>query len=128
MDQYSEKTREACARAAHEANRAYSLASGDDSIAAWEDAPDWQKTSILNGVNGVLGGNSPRQSHESWLREKESTGWKYGPVKNPAVKEHPCFKPYDLLPEDQKVKDEIFVSVVKALAKALSWQDLNTEG
>ena len=33
---------EACARASHEANRAYCLAIGDASLAPWEQAPDWQ--------------------------------------------------------------------------------------
>lgn len=69
-------TLEACARAAHEANRAYCVALGDDSQASWEDAPVWQRDSARNGVRGVLAGNTPEQSHESWLREKEATGWR----------------------------------------------------
>src|SRR5438105_262770 len=36
---------EACARAAHEVNRAYCLALGDASQVAWEDAPEWQRSS-----------------------------------------------------------------------------------
>lgn len=110
---------EACAKAAHEANRAYCLAIGDTSQPAWEDAPLWQRTSAINGVVGVLNGNTPQQSHENWLGEKERTGWKYGPTKDPDKKEHPCFVPYDELPAEQKQKDHIFVNVVKAVAKAL---------
>jgi hypothetical protein len=110
---------EACARAAHEANRAYCIAMGDNSQPSWDDAPDWQKSSARNGVEGVIGGNSPKESHEGWLREKEATGWKYGPVKDPEKKEHPCFVPYDELPEAQKAKDSIFVNVVGAMATAL---------
>lgn len=55
---------EAAARAAHEANRAYCLALGDTSQPAWDDAPEWQRTSAMKGVEGALAGNSPRQSHE----------------------------------------------------------------
>jgi hypothetical protein len=40
----------ACARAAHEANRAYCLALGDETQAPWHDAPDWQKESAIEGV------------------------------------------------------------------------------
>jgi len=91
---------------------------GDSSQPAWENVPGWQLSSALNGVTGVLEGNTPRQSHESWLKEKADTGWKYGPVKDPEKKEHPCFVPYDDLPAEQKQKDSIFVGVVTAMAKA----------
>jgi hypothetical protein len=58
---------------------------------------------------------TPEQSHEGWLAEKRATGWKYGPVKNPDTKEHPCFIPYDGLPECQRLKDEMFGLVVRAV-------------
>lgn len=111
---------EACARAAHEANRAYCIALGDTSQASWESAPEWQKTSARNGVLGALAGNTPEQSHESWLAEKRATGWKYGPVKDVEKREHPCFVPYAALPAAQKEKDHIFVGVVRAVADALA--------
>jgi hypothetical protein len=110
---------EACARAAHEVNRAYCLAIGDTSQPSWEDAPAWQKSSALNGVEGVLNGNTPEKSHESWLAEKERTGWKYGPVKDPEKKEHPCFVPYAKLPPEQAKKDLLFVGAVRTMAHAL---------
>lgn len=68
----------------------------------------------------MLRGNGPEQSHESWLKEKADTGWKYGPVKDPEKKEHPCFVPYSELSEAQKKKDEIFVGVVRLVARALN--------
>lgn len=115
----TKKIEEACARAAHEANRAYCIALGDDSQVSWEDAPEWQRSSAINGVRGALSGNTPEQSHVAWLTEKAATGWKWGPKKDAATKEHPCFVPYDDLPEEQKGKDAIFVNVVTAVAKAL---------
>lgn len=63
-------------------------------------------------------GNTPEQSHESWLAEKRAAGWKYGPVKDAGKKEHPCFVPYAELPAAQRVKDEIFVAVAKAVYEA----------
>jgi hypothetical protein len=109
---------ESCARAAHEANRAYCIALGDVSQPAWEGAPDWQRSSAVNGVRGVLAGNTPEDSHVSWLAEKAATGWKFGPVKNPEAKEHPCFVPYADLPAEQKQKDHVFVGVVRSMLAA----------
>lgn len=111
---------EACARAAHEANRAYCIAIGDLSQLSWENAPEWQKTSARNGVAGVIAGNGPEQSHVSWLAEKAATGWKFGPIKNPEKKEHPCFVPYADLPPDQRKKDDLFIGVVMAMLDAVS--------
>ncbi len=113
--------REVCAAAAHEANRLYSESLGDHSLFHWEDAPNWQKESVLNGVDGVMNGNAPEQSHEGWLKEKNEAGWAYGPVKDPEKKEHPCFVPYSDLPEAQKLKDTIFILVVRAMAEALQY-------
>lgn len=111
---------EACARAAHEVNRAYCLALGDTSQASWDESPDWQKSSSRNGVAGVLlSGDGPEDSHRSWLAEKVANGWKYGPVKDPDKKEHPCMVPYAELPETQRLKDDLFVSTVTELAVAL---------
>jgi len=108
----------ACARAAHEVNRAYCLAIGDSSQLSWDEAPDWQRDSAMNGVKGVQAGNGPEQSHESWLKEKAATGWKFGLVKDPEKKEHPCFVPYSMLPASQKVKDALFVTTVRTMIAA----------
>ena len=115
----SEKMIEACARAAHEVNRAYCIALGDTSQAPWESAPERQKQSARNGVIGALSGATPRESHESWMAEKRATGWKYGPVKDVEKREHPCFVPYDELPPAQRAKDGIFVTVVRVVGNAL---------
>lgn len=114
---------EAAARAAHEANRAYCIAIGDPSQTSWDGAPEWQRVSAISGVRGVLvDGNGPRESHASWLREKKAAGWKFGAVKDPEMKEHPCFVDYDALPAAQQMKDRIFVDVVSSIATALGWR------
>lgn len=108
---------EQIARICHETNRVYCQEIGDNSQPVWEDAPDWQRTSAINGVNFHLKypGSEPSHSHEEWLKEKEATGWKYGPVKDPEKKEHPCFVAYNDLPADQRAKDALFVGIVNAL-------------
>lgn len=110
---------EACARAAHEVNRAYYIAIGDLTQPHWEDAPDWQKQSARNGVAGALAGNTPEESHVSWLAEKQATGWKFGPVKDPVKKEHPCVRAYSELPPDQRAKDALYLAIVRAVAAAV---------
>jgi len=74
------------AQVAHEVNRAYCASIGDDSQPAWADAPDWQRASILAGVDMHLANPdaTPEQSHESWLAVKLADGWVYGEVKNAA--------------------------------------------
>lgn len=105
------------AKVAHEVNRAYCQAIGDNSQPSWQDAPDWQRESAMNGVefhqdNPTV---TPEQSHNNWLEHKREEGWKYGPEKDADRKEHPCFVPYDELPQEQKAKDHIFRAVVHAL-------------
>lgn len=109
-----------CARAAHEANRAWCIAHDDHSQPAWDDAPEWQQASALKGVEGALAGNTPEESHAGWLAEKVATGWKFGLVKDPAAKEHPCMVAYAELPPEQRAKDAIFVGVVRAMGVAWS--------
>jgi hypothetical protein len=109
---------EQIARVCHEANRAYCAALGDDSQPAWEDAPEWQRLSAINGVTMHLDNRraGPEASHNAWMKEKQETGWKYGPVKNPEAKEHPCMVPFEQLPPEQQAKDVLFRNVVHALA------------
>lgn len=108
------------AEAAHEINRVWCKAHEDHSQPLWPSAPEWQRTSAINGVRGVISGNTPEQSHESWLKEKAETGWKYGPIKDPEKKEHPCFVPYAELPLEQKAKDFLYVNTVKTVLAALA--------
>lgn len=109
---------EAIARVAHEANRAWCLATGDTSQPSWDEAPARQKTSAINGVsfhifNPTAG---PEASHENWMREKIAEGWHVGPVKDPEAKLHPCLVPFSDLPLEQQAKDRLFRAVVHALA------------
>jgi len=46
-----------------------------------------------------------RNAHEIWAQQRLAEGWKYGPLRNDAVREHPCLVPYDDLPESEKEYD-----------------------
>ena len=104
---------------AHEVNRAYREALGESPSQPWGSAPENECSSAIDGVAFHLDhpDADPRRSHENWLAEKERAGWTYGPVKDAAKKEHPCFVPYDSLPVEQRAKDYIFRAVVHATAK-----------
>jgi len=110
----------AAAQAAHQANKAWCELNNDNTQVNWNEAPDWQRESAVQGVIGVMQGASPEASHKSWMAQKLADGWKYGPIKSAEKKEHPCIVPYDELPPEQKAKDYIFVSVVQSFMKAAS--------
>ena len=110
-------TIEQTAQVAHEINKAYCESIGDHSQPTWEEAPEWQKNSAINGVKFHLENPDapPSASHDSWLKQKEEEGWRYGSVKNPETKEHPCFVSYEQLPIEQQSKDFLFRQVVHSL-------------
>lgn len=109
------------ARVAHELNKAYCESIGDNSQPDWDNAPEWQKSSAVNGVEFHINNPdaSPSSSHESWMKQKTEEGWKYGPVKDADKKEHPCYVPYEELPTEQKSKDYIFKQTIHSLKSFL---------
>lgn len=115
VESVSDKAKQA-ARLAHEANRAYCESIGDTSQQAWEHAPEWQKASALNGVLAIAVNPdmTPEQCHQNWSAMKVAEGWVYGDVKDETARTHPCLVAYDQLPAEQRIKDIIFGSVVRA--------------
>lgn len=105
------------ARIAHEANRQLCLALGDLSQPIWEEAPEWQRDSAVNGVNFHRQDPdaTPEKSHEAWMAQKVREGWTYGPVKDPEAKQHPCMVAYSDLPPLQRAKDHLFRGICHAL-------------
>ena len=118
------------AKLCHEVNAQYCAAIGDNNQTNWEDAPDWQKLSIIKGVEYHFENHNstPADSHNSWLKEKEETGWRYGEVKDPEAKTHPCFVPFDELPAEQQAKDYIFRSIVHTLRPIITREDYESFG
>lgn len=108
---------EKIAQVAHEVNRAYCQAIGDNSQTSWEDAPAWQKESAVLGVifHVEHPDAGPDASHNSWMKQKLDTGWVYGEEKDPEAKTHPCIVPFEELPLGQQVKDHLFRQVVHSL-------------
>lgn len=107
------------ARVVHEANRALQIEQNDPTIPvskSWDDTEHETQLSAIKGVLGVQDGNTPEQSHEGWTAFKLAHGWTLGPIKDEATKQHPLLVPYAELPASQKVKDDLFVAIVRALS------------
>ena len=105
------------AKICHQANKAYCESIGDISQKDWDDSPDWQKVSAVSGVSYHL--NTPdakvSDTHVEWFGHKLREGWKYGPIKDPDKKEHPCMVPFEKLPIEQQIKDYLFKGIVDSL-------------
>jgi len=46
-----------------------------------------------------------RNAHDIWARQRLADGWRYGPRRDDARKEHPSLVPYEELPESEKEYD-----------------------
>lgn len=113
-----EREIERIARVCHETNRAWCRSIGDPVSPVWEEASGEQRGSVRTGVRAVLA--NPRvtaeDSHANWLATRQAQGWRYGPVKDERARTHPCMVPFDDLPEVQRAKDRLFLSVCRAIA------------
>lgn len=107
---------ERIAKVCHEVNRAYCEANGDTSQNTWENASKHIKESAITGVKAQLEKQlSPEQQHVLWMQHKFANGWTYGEKKDETLKTHPCLIPYSMLPKEQKAKDLLFITVVRAM-------------
>ena len=63
----------------------------------------------VRGVTNTLADPTvtPEQSHEKWMADY---------LKEHKAEEHPCCVPYAQLPAEDKIKDELFLAIVRALA------------
>lgn len=113
-------TPKAIARVVHEANRALQIEQADPTIPvspSWDELDAETRESAVSGVLQVIDGATPLQSHESWCTFKLEHGWKLGPVKDEIKKEHPLLVSYDELPESQRLKDHLFVAIVRTFVE-----------
>lgn len=103
--------------ACHEANKAFCEYNNDFSQKHWEESPQWQKDSAVNGVKFAMANpnSTPEDMHNNWLALKMTEGWTYGEVKDAEKKTHPCMVAYKSLPSFQKKKDLLFKTIVNIL-------------
>lgn len=46
-----------------------------------------------------------RNTHENWAAGRLAEGWRWGPARDDARREHPCLVPYEDLPEEEREYD-----------------------
>lgn len=73
---------------------------------------------IESSVDGLMflsdhPGACAEDMHINWCNNRIAHGWKYGPVKDEAKKEHPCLVPWDKLPLEERMKDYNFLGAAK---------------
>jgi len=109
---------ESIARICHEVNRAFCVFNGETVVSPeWKYAPDWMKISCADGILAFAKDQeaTPEKMHELWTAGKIASGWKYGPTKDATLLTHPCMVPYADLPRDQRFKDELFLTICRAM-------------
>jgi len=92
--------------------------------------PDPVDTSrvALSGDLGELTEYLARNAHDIWARLRLEQGWRWGPERSDAKKEHPSLVPYEELPESEKQADrDTAIGTVK-LILALGYRIERTGG
>jgi hypothetical protein len=57
-----------------------------------------------------------RNAHDIWARQRVADGWRYGPRRDDARKEHPSLVPYEELSESEKAYDRnVALQIVKTM-------------
>ena len=112
---------EKLAQVAHETNNAYRTVMLGLPAKCWDELTPEEKTGITYAAEkAVLDPKlKPKDAHESWLQMKLAQGWVYGTAENRDAKQHPCMVEWDLLPDDRKVQDALFIVVCRTTAKWL---------
>jgi len=88
----------------------------------WDDRDEAFKKQFLKVIKRQCGNDkfpNAEIAHDSWWREHERMGWRYGSERDPTKKIHPDMVPFDELPKDEQDKDEIFIRLC-AVAEAIT--------
>lgn len=115
------------ARIAHAANNALQGVIGDPwASPPWPAAEDWRRAAKIHTVQAVREASAemdvtPGDVHSEWMRWYTDRGWVYGPIKDDVLKTHPCLVPYDQLPEAEKMKDCLFLALVRLFTEEPAW-------
>lgn len=78
----------------------------------WSERDEQFRTQFVKVVARQCGDDkfpSAEAAHDSWWREYERMGWRYGPERDPDAKTHPDMVPFHKLPKSERDKDEIFL-------------------
>jgi hypothetical protein len=63
-----------------------------------------------------------RNAHDVWAQARMADGWRWGPARNDASREHPMLRPYEELPESEKDYDRRAAQETLKAIMALGFQ------
>lgn len=106
------------ARVTHEVCRQLNLFYGDSEYAPWDDMNEEEKHRALTGVEMALNDPNltPEAIHVVWMKTMLADGYRLGPSRDPMKKTHPCIRPYMELEDKDKLKDILFLAVVRVIS------------
>lgn len=61
-------------------------------------------------------------THEVWASQRIRDGWRWGPKRDDAHKEHPCLIPYGELPDSEKEYDRLAAEETIKVLLALGYR------
>lgn len=107
---------EQIARVVHAANAELQAIQGDTAPSQpWDYESQELRDNVILGVRNARNGFTPADHHQAWVDDKIAHGWRFGAYKDTAAKTHPCILPYAQLPQDQRIKNVLFIAIVRAM-------------
>jgi len=85
-----------------------------------QDFKDQFRDLIADLCSGKKRFQNFEEAHDSWMEKYFEMGWVYGEEYDPKNRVHPDLVPYNDLDPKEKVKDEVFVMLVK-IARDCIW-------
>ena len=106
------------ARITHEVCRQLNLFYGDAEYRPWQEMNDEEKNRAISGVEMALNDPNltPEAIHAAWMKTMLADGWRLGEMRDPMKKTHPCIRPYIELDDKDKLKDVLFLAVVRVIS------------
>lgn len=106
------------AKTCHEVNKAFcAQVCGDFSHKSWNEAPEWQRASVYDGVVNAYENPelTAEGSHSAWMMYKISDGWTHGNMKDETAKTHPNLVPWHQLHVHEQCKDMLFIAICRTM-------------
>lgn len=91
----------------------------ENEIETWDCLNEERKVQVIKTVEAVIKNPdiTAYDMHDEWKKAKIENGWSYAPVTDRKNKKHNCLVDFELLNDYQKMKDDIFIQIVKNILK-----------
>jgi hypothetical protein len=99
----------------HDAQVGLSKAQHSAPPTGWHLLTEVQRRAAVDSVRLARCGATPKGIHDAWREALLADGWRWGAVKDPVARIHPCLVPWERLSKAEQDKDILFIMVVTAL-------------